>query len=310
MAELLSCLAKDFVWDCWGDIQCLRYKGSKGLFIFPTEIHQGSPWSVLKQISLLLKHMDFKIYIPSWNPCYWCSSHQVIPNVHGPHWSHQSTYLQAFQLWWHEQWHDENIQTTQWILWATYISHTWEHGAHKKCLTSVVVGKLSYYKVICALEQVLHSALNCLPATPPSHHPLPQWLFQPLSTLRYLISSLTSSTLLTSQISTIGFLTLQIFHFQQQTHRTLFLMRLVTMTVCHSFYLLSLILLTLSSQSQYDKTTSSTVSQSFHRWAACIHSPHTTISSIQSSGNHWGHHSTISCTGSLHWLLSDWKKYW
>lgn len=124
MAELLSYLAKDFDHAQLGD-EILREiagmtfsaqdtKGPRAFSRFLVKFSEESPRSVLKQISLLLEHLDSEVRARLSKPLSLMEIHLVISNAHGPRRSHRLPHSRTFQFRRHDQRLDANAQTTQW----------------------------------------------------------------------------------------------------------------------------------------------------------------------------------------------------
>ena len=123
MAELLSYLAKDFDHAQLGD-EILREisgmafsaqdtKGPRAFSRFLVKFSEESPRLVLKQISLLLEHLDSEVLAYSYVPMPLIEFHLVIPDAHGPGRGHWLTHPRALQLRRYDQRLDANTQTAQ-----------------------------------------------------------------------------------------------------------------------------------------------------------------------------------------------------
>jgi len=94
MAELLSCLAKDFDHAQLGDgvlreiagmtFSAQDTKGPRAFSRFLVKFSEESPRSVLKQISLLLQHLDSEVRTCLSEPMSLIEIHLVISDAHGP----------------------------------------------------------------------------------------------------------------------------------------------------------------------------------------------------------------------------------
>lgn len=108
MAELLSYLAKEFDHAQLGD-EILREiagksfsaqdtKGPRAFSRFLVKFSDDSPRAVLKQISLLLEHLDSEVCTYHFEPSSLTEIRLVIPNAHGPCRSHRLPDSRTFQF--------------------------------------------------------------------------------------------------------------------------------------------------------------------------------------------------------------------